>query len=89
MAHPRYTSAEIVRRGHALYEQQIRAQVETSHPGYFLVLDIETGDYELDVEDVCAVQRAKAKHPGGAFYIVRVGSPTAYRLGAQPSGAAS
>jgi hypothetical protein len=72
-----------------LYEQQIRAQVEASHAGQFLILDIETGDYEIDAEDVRALQRAKAKHPEGAFYIVRVGSPTAYRLGAQPLGTAS
>jgi hypothetical protein len=89
MPHPRYSSAEIVQRGQALYEQQIRAQVEASHPGQFLILDIETGDYEIDAEDVRALQRAKAKHPEGAFYIVRVGSPTAYRLGAQPLGTAS
>jgi hypothetical protein len=89
MPHPRYSSAEIVQRGQALYEQQIRAQVEASHPGQFLILEIETGDYEIDAEDVRALQRAKAKHPEGAFYIVRVGSPTAYRLGAQPLGTAS
>jgi hypothetical protein len=89
MPHPRYSSAEIVQRGQALYEQQIRAQVEASHPCQFLILDIETGDYEIDAEEVRALQRAKAKHPEGAFYIVRVGSPTAYRLGAQPLGTAS
>ena len=89
MPHLQYSSAEIVQRGQALYEQQIRAQVEASHPGQFLILDIETGDYEVDAEDVRALQRAKAKHPEGAFYIVRVGSPTAYRLGAQPLGTAS
>lgn len=82
MPHPRYASAEIVQRGQTLYDQQIRAQVEPQHPGDFLILDIETGDYEIDVEDVQALQRAKAKHPDGAFYIVRIGAPTAYRLGA-------
>jgi hypothetical protein len=87
MPHPRYASAEIVQRGQDLYDQRIRAQVETRHPGQFLVLDIETGDYEIDADDVIAVQRAKTKHPEAAFYIVRIGSPTAYRLGSQPLGA--
>jgi hypothetical protein len=81
MPHPRYSSAEIVQRGQVLYDQQIRAHVEASHPGKFLVLDIETGDYEIDADDVAALQRAKAKHPDAAFYILRVGTPTAYRLG--------
>ena len=86
MPHPRYSSAEIVQRGQALYEQQLRALVEARHQGKFLVLDIETGDYEIDADDVSAVQRAKTRHPDAAFYIVRIGSPTAYRLGYQPWG---
>jgi hypothetical protein len=84
MPHPRYASAEIVQRGQTLYDQQIRAQVEPQHAGDFLILDVETGDYEIDAEDVQALQRAKAKHPDGAFYIVRIGAPTAYRIGAHP-----
>ncbi len=86
MLHPRYSSAEIVQRGQVLYDQQIRAHVEASHAGKFLVLDIETGDYEIDVDDVAALQRAKARHPDAAFYILRVGTPTAYRLGGQRLG---
>jgi hypothetical protein len=81
MAHPSYTSDEIARRGQALYEEQIRAQVEAHHEGEFLVLNIETGEYEMDANELAAWQRAQAKHPDAAFYILRVGSPTAYRLG--------
>ena len=83
MPHPRYTSEEIVQHGEALYDQQIRAQVEASHQGKFLVLDIETGEYEMDVSELAALKRAKAKHPDAAFYILRVGYPTAYRIGRQ------
>lgn len=81
MSHPRYTSEEIERRGQALYDQQIRTKVESAHKGKFLVLDIDTGDYELDVDELAALKRAKAKHPDAALYILRVGYPTAYRLG--------
>lgn len=81
MPHPRYTSEEIVRRGQALYDQQIRPQVEASHRGEFLVLDIETGEYEIDSSEVAAMKRARAKHPEAAFYLLRIGYPTAYRVG--------
>ena len=83
MSHPRYTSDEIVQRGQALYDQQIRVKVETSHQGKFLVLDIETGEYEIDISELAALKRAKAKNPNAALYILRVGHPTAYRLGRQ------
>ena len=81
MSHPRYTTDEIVRGGQALYEERIRAKVEASHKGKFLVLDIETGEYEIDANELAALKRAKAKNPGAALYILRVGYSTAYRLG--------
>ena len=83
MPHPRYSSDEIAQRGQALYDQQIHTQVETRHKGKFLVLDIETGNYEIDVDELAALKRAKAKNPDAALYILRVGSSTAYRLGKQ------
>jgi hypothetical protein len=81
MPHPRYTNEEIVQRGQVLYDQQVRAQVETSHKGKFLVLDIETGEYEIDISEVAALKRAKERNPKAALYILRVGYPTAYRVG--------
>lgn len=83
MPHVRYASHEIVRRGQALYDQQIRAKVEESRKGEFLVLDIETGAYEIDASEVAALQRAKVKRPDAALYILRIGYPTAYRVGGQ------
>ena len=83
MSHPRYTSDEIVHRGQVLSDQQIRRQVEASHKGKFLVLDIETGEYEIDADELAALKRAKAKNPDAALYILRVGYSTAYRVGGQ------
>lgn len=81
MAHPRYSSQEIVRRGEELYAKQIRDRIEANHKGQFLVLDIETGDYEVDNDELAALDRAKAKHPDAALYILRVGFPAAVKLG--------
>ena len=81
MSHPRYTSEEIVRRGQALYEQHIRAEVDAENKGKFVVVDIETGEYEIDTNEIAASRRARSKNPNAALYIVRVGYPTAYRIG--------
>ena len=81
MPHPRFPSEEIVRRGEAIYERQIRDTVEAKHTGKFLVLDIETGDYEVDQDELAAVDRAKAKHPDAPLYLLRVGFPAAVTLG--------
>ncbi len=81
MPHSRYSSGEIAERGQALYDQQVRGIVESSHKGEYLVLDIETGEYEMDVSELAALKRAKAKNPGAAFYMLRVGYSSAYRIG--------
>ncbi len=81
MPHPRYSSKEIAERGHALYESDIQRSLPPSAQGNFLVLDIETGDFELDSDQLAAVKRARAKHLDGAFYILRVGHSAAFRLG--------
>jgi hypothetical protein len=81
MPYARYTSEEVAARGEAIYAQRIRARVEAAHNGEFVVVDIETGDYEVDVEDISATKRALAKRPDAVLYGLRVGFPTAYRLG--------
>ena len=83
MPHPRYSSEEIAQRGQRLYEQKIRSQLDESETGKFLVLDIETGQYEIDRDEIAALKRAKEKNPKAALYLLRVGSETAYKLGTQ------
>ncbi len=83
MSHPRYTSEEIVARGEAWYNRQIRAEIETGNEGKILVLDVETGAYEVDEDEMAAVRRAKAKNPDAVLYLLRIGHATAYRLGGQ------
>lgn len=81
MPHPRYSNHEIAQRGRQLYDEYLRAQVTEGNLGKFLVIDIETGEHEIDQEELAALQRAKAKHPEAALYMVRIGSRTAYQLG--------
>jgi hypothetical protein len=82
MGHPRYSADEIAARGKAIYEQQIRDQVEPLNVGKFLILDIETGDYEMDEDEFAASRRAHSKHPDGAFFGLRVGYQSSGTIGA-------
>jgi hypothetical protein len=77
----KYTPEEIAARGEAIYDRDIRSKVEGVHHGKFLVLDIETGDYEIDAEDLTATLRLLERQPDAVSYGVRIGYPTAYRLG--------
>ena len=83
VGHPRYSSDEIARRGKTLYEQSIRAQVETEDTvGKLVSIDIETGDFEIgDDRSLDAPRRLLAKHPGAAIYTLRIGYNAVYALG--------
>lgn len=59
MPHPRFSSAEIVQRGQALYDERIRRKVEASRQGGFLAVDIETGEYEIDIDALAALKCAR------------------------------
>jgi len=71
------------RRAEAYYAEHLRAKLEPDHKGKFLVLDPETGDYEMDENQAVAFRRAIAKHPNAFFHIMRVGYRTAARMGAR------
>ena len=81
MPHPRYSPNEIVERGKAWYEQQIRDRVEAENRGRFLVINVETGEYVLDDDHLAASDRAAAKYPGAPLYTLRVGYPAVGRIG--------
>src|SRR4051812_16600036 len=73
MGHPRYTADEIVDRGRAIYDQQIRQNVRPEDTGRFLIINVDTGDYEVDDDDRAAADRAHARDPDGAFFGMRIG----------------
>ena len=80
MPYTKYAPSEVESRGEAIYAQ-IRDDLKAQNKGKFLVVDVETGEYEVDDDDAAATRRALAKRPDAVLYGLRIGSPTAYRLG--------
>lgn len=81
MSYAKYAPEEVEARGEEIYHQQIRPQVEAGNKGKFVVIDIETGEFEVDDDDLQATKRALAKRPEAVLYGVRIGYRTAYNLG--------
>ncbi len=73
--------ASLESRGQAIYEQRIRSRVEGPEQGKVVVIDVESGDYEIDSDDASATARLTARRPGALTYAVRVGHPATYRMG--------
>lgn len=81
MGHPHYSTEEIAARGREIYEKQLRDKLEPDNIGKFLVIDVETGEYEMGEDDLAVSLGAYRKKPNGARYGMRIGSPTAGTIG--------
>ena len=74
-------AAKVSKQGKAIYEERIKHLVDPLHYGKFVVIDVETGDYEIDKRDIAATKRLLERRPGAITYGVRVGFLAAYRMG--------
>jgi hypothetical protein len=78
---PRYSKEEFARRGDEIYEREIRPRMEASQEGQFAAIDIETGAYEVDADELTASDRLTARIPIAQIWLRRVGSRCARRFG--------
>ena len=81
---PRYSKEEFARRGDAIYDRNVDPRVGPEDEGKFVVIDIETGAYEIDRDELAASDRLLARRFDAQTWTRRVGSRYARRLGPRP-----
>ena len=74
-------SEDVVTIGKAIYERDVLPHVTPADKGKMVVIDVYSGDYEIDRDSVAARLRLKRRQPGAIVYIGRVGYRAAYRMG--------
>jgi hypothetical protein len=75
-------SADIAERGQAFYDAHLRQQVETEdNIGKIIVLDVDSGDYEIAEEGLTAGHRLKARRPDASMLCLRIGYNAVYSFG--------
>jgi hypothetical protein len=67
---PRYSDEEFRTRGEAIFVRDIEPHIRSENPRDFVLIDIETGDYEVDAD--------------AQVWMRRVGSPYGYYVGFRP-----
>ena len=80
---PRYSKEEFAQRGDALYETEIRSQVEAGNDGKIVAIDIETGAFEVADDLLAASKRLLAKVSDPQTWFVRIGHPAVDHFGAR------
>jgi hypothetical protein len=67
--------------GSRIYHHQLRGRLESPENfGKVLVIDVDTGDYELDEDGNAATQRIRSRHPNNLLYRMRIGAKATYTM---------
>jgi hypothetical protein len=77
----RYSKEEFARRGDALVETQVRPHLTTADEDKFVAIDIETGEYELDKNEMKAAERLRKRLPDPQIWLVHVTLGYLHRFG--------
>lgn len=73
---------EVAQRARELYEKSIRQQVEIDENiGKMVIIDFESGDYEVDETGLKAARNLSAKHPNPRLFGIRIGYNVAVSFG--------
>lgn len=73
MAHHPKKRKSIGPQAQAIYDSEIRHLVEPKHHGEYITLDVMTGDYEIDVDDLAANFRMLERHSAETLFTFRIG----------------
>ncbi|MEK6286900.1 MAG: hypothetical protein AABO57_14265 [Acidobacteriota bacterium] len=76
----RYSKEEFARRGDEIYDRDIKPHVTHGDDGKFVVIDIETGDYEMDRDEIVAHDRLELRRPNAQVWLTKVGRGYARRF---------
>jgi hypothetical protein len=80
-ATPRYPLDEFARRGDAIYEKEVLPRLEAGDNDKFVAIDIETGAYEVDPNELGASHRLRDRIPDAQIWMRRVGSRYVHHFG--------
>lgn len=80
----RLAREEVARRGDDLYEKTILPLLRAEDAGCYAVIDVGTGEYEIDENEMAASDRLLARHPEAQVWLRQIGSRYARRFGKRP-----
>ena len=83
---PRYSKEEFARRGHEIYEANVRSEVEADNYGRIVAIDIETGAFEVADESLTAAKQLLKRYPDAQIFGIRIGYRAVHRFGSRSPG---
>ncbi|HVG10741.1 MAG TPA: hypothetical protein VNM67_23760 [Thermoanaerobaculia bacterium] len=81
---PRYTPEEFARRGDEIYERDVLPQLADGTEGMMVAIDIETGAFEVDEDELAAAHRLLDRHDDAQIWFRQIGTSYTHRMGLLP-----
>jgi hypothetical protein len=78
----RYSLDELARMGDEVYERDVLPRMTAEDTGRIVAIDVETGMYAVECDQLAAVHRILDAKPGAQVWVRRVGFSYVDRLGA-------
>lgn len=84
MSKTHLSNTQISKRGHLLYEQELRPSVERpENIGKIILVDAENGHYEIDTDGIQANKRLRTRYPDTDPYnlfAIRIGHDAVFAV---------
>lgn len=81
----RRPAEETARLGDAIYEREIRAEVEADHHGEYVAIDVDSGCWTIASELRAASKRLREEQPDATdVWLLRVGHRALHHFGGRP-----
>ena len=68
---------EIGKKGRKIFEG-LSSRLAEKHRGWFVAIDVDSGDYFIGETGIEAAHKARAKYPEKIFFLGRIGYRAAY-----------
>jgi hypothetical protein len=69
------------RRGDTIYENDVLPQLKADDEGKFAAIDIDSGEYAIDRDELKAGNKLRARNPEAQIWMVRIGHRAVHRIG--------
>jgi len=79
------SASKLAEEGQRIYTSQLKSKLEPEHVGEFVAIHPETGAYFLGATGTEALSKAHRTMPAARFYLKKVGSDTAHKMGGHAS----
>ena len=81
MPYADYQRGEVAALGREIYLKQIKHLMKPEDIGQFVAIDVESGDYEMDIRVAEALHRLRQRRPDAVTTAERVGYRAPFSIG--------